>query len=190
MPEATKPEAVKKEAKRAPAGHAAAPRAHGAVHRHAAPHAAAAHAAHAAPAAHRAAAHAGAAEHGRYVEAIGRRKTAVARVRITAGTGTMTVNGKDPKNYFTLPRLVAAALAPLKELQLADLDVTVKISGGGINAQAEAIRHGLSRAIVLKTPEWKPRLRAVGYLTRDSRMVERKKYGLRKARRAPQWAKR
>ncbi len=64
------------------------------------------------------------------------------------------------------------------------------VSGGGINAQAEAIRHGLSRAIVLVDAAWKPRLRAMGYMTRDSRMVERKKYGLKKARRAPQWAKR
>lgn len=126
----------------------------------------------------------------RYTEAIGRRKTAVARVRIMAGHGKMTINDKDAKSYFALPRSLAAAIAPLKNLQLNDIDVTVKISGGGISAQAEAVRHGLARAIVLKNPEWKPRLRAMGYLTRDSRMVERKKYGLKKARRAPQWAKR
>lgn len=134
--------------------------------------------------------HAAVAPKGRYTEAIGRRKTAIARVRISAGVGKVTVNGKEAKTYFVLPRLLAAAIAPLKELQLGDLDVSVKISGGGTSAQAEAIRHGISRAIVMKTPEWKPRLRAMGYLTRDSRMVERKKYGLRKARRAPQWAKR
>lgn len=126
----------------------------------------------------------------RYTEATGRRKTAVARVRIMAGQGKFTVNGKDPKSYFTLPRLVAAAIAPLEQLQLKNFDVTVHVSGGGINAQAEAIRHGLSRAIVLVDAAWKPRLRAMGYMTRDSRMVERKKYGLKKARRAPQWAKR
>lgn len=165
-------ETVKKEVKHASAHHAAAA-SHTASH--ATPHAA--HATHAAP-------------KGRYTEAVGRRKTAVARVRIVAGHGKVTVNGKDIKTYFTLPRLVAAATAPLKELQMADVDVTVKVSGGGMNAQAEALRHGLSRAIVEKTPEWKPRLRAMGYMTRDSRMVERKKYGLKKARRAPQWAKR
>jgi small subunit ribosomal protein S9 len=128
---------------------------------------------------------------GRYTEATGRRKTAVARVRIFEGTGRVTVNDKDLKGYFTLPRLMAAAISPLVDLKLADsFDMTVHVSGGGIHAQAEAIRHGLSRAIVLKSPEWKPRLRAVGFMTRDSRMVERKKYGLKKARRAPQWAKR
>ena len=169
---ATIKEPVKKEAK----PHAPARAAHRT-------HAAAA----SAPAAHVAAA---ATPHLRYTEAIGRRKTAIARVRIMAGDGKMTVNGKDAKSYFTLPRLVMAALAPLKELQLSDIDVVVHVGGGGINAQAEAVRHGLARAIILKTPEWKPRLRAMGYVTRDSRMVERKKYGLRKARRAPQWAKR
>ncbi|MGC9599583.1 MAG: 30S ribosomal protein S9 [Minisyncoccia bacterium] len=131
-----------------------------------------------------------AAPEGRYSEAIGRRKTAVARVRIMAGKGKVTVNGKEPTQYFVLPRLLAIALAPLRELKLDDIDVSVKIGGGGISAQAEAVRHGISRAIVVRTSEWKPRLRALGYLTRDSRMVERKKYGLKKARRAPQWAKR
>ena len=103
----------------------------------------------------------------------------------------MLVNGKEPKHYFFLPRLLAAAVAPLREMNLLkDFDVTVTVRGGGISAQAGAIRHGISRAIVRHTPDWKPRLRATGYLTRDSRMVERKKYGLKKARRAPQWAKR
>ena len=126
----------------------------------------------------------------RYTEATGRRKTAIARVRIMAGTGKMTMNDKDVKSYFSLARQAAAAMAPLKELQLGNFDVSVHVRGGGINAQAEAIRHGLSRAIILTDSQWKPRLRAVGYVTRDSRMVERKKYGLKKARRAPQWAKR
>ena len=130
------------------------------------------------------------AKKGRYTEAVGRRKTAIARVRISAGTGKMIVNGKDPKAYFTLPRLVAAARSPLEQLKLDEYDVSVKVSGGGIHAQADAVRLGLSRAIIAKSPDWKPRLRTMGFLTRDSRMVERKKYGLRKARRAPQWAKR
>jgi small subunit ribosomal protein S9 len=127
----------------------------------------------------------------RYTEAVGRRKTSIARVRITAGgTGKMTVNGKTPKEYFTLPRLVQDARSPLEQLKLTEYDVTVLVSGGGIHAQAGAVRLGLSRAIIAKEPDWKPRLRTMGFLTRDSRMVERKKYGLNKARRAPQWAKR
>ena len=147
--------------------------------------------AHHAPAGHAApAAAASALRKSRYVEAVGRRKTAIARVRISSGTGKVTVNGKDLKGYFSLPRLMAAAVSPVKELQIGDLDISVHVSGGGTNAQAEAMRHGLSRAIVLQTPDWKPRLRAMGYMTRDSRMVERKKYGKRKARRSPQWAKR
>jgi small subunit ribosomal protein S9 len=127
----------------------------------------------------------------RYIEAIGRRKTAIARVRLTSGTGKITVNSKTSKEYFTLDRLVAAAIAPLTELQIVDgYDISAHVSGGGIHAQAEAVRLGVARAIVEKTPEWKLRLRAAGYLTRDSRMVERKKPGLLKARRRPQWAKR
>jgi small subunit ribosomal protein S9 len=127
---------------------------------------------------------------GKYIEAVGRRKTAIARVRISAGKGTITVNGKELKSYFTIQRLIATAQAPLEQLKIGDLDVSVKIVGGGIHAQAEAIRLGLSRAIVLQDAAWKPRLRAIGFMTRDSRMVERKKYGKKKARRSPQWAKR
>jgi small subunit ribosomal protein S9 len=141
--------------------------------------------------AHTAAAHKAApAKSHRYTEAVGRRKTAIARVRIMPGTGKFTVNGKEAKAYFTLPRLVADAKSPLEQLKLTEYDVTVVVSGGGIHAQAGAVRLGLSRAIIAKSPDWKPRLRTMGYLTRDSRMVERKKYGLNKARRAPQWAKR
>jgi small subunit ribosomal protein S9 len=127
----------------------------------------------------------------RYIEAIGRRKTAIARVRVSAGDGKVSVNGKAPKEYFTLPRLVAAALAPLVDLKIdGDYDVSAHVSGGGIHAQAEAIRLGIARAIIEREPERKKLLRVSGFLTRDSRMVERKKYGLLKARRRPQWAKR
>jgi small subunit ribosomal protein S9 len=143
----------------------------------------------AAPAHKPAAAHAAAKSH-RYTEAVGRRKTAIARVRIMPGTGKMTVNGKTPAQYFTLPRLVQDARSPMDQLKLTEYDVTVVVTGGGIHAQAGAVRLGLSRAIIAKIPDWKPRLRTMGFLTRDSRMVERKKYGLNKARRAPQWAKR
>ncbi|MDE2019449.1 MAG: 30S ribosomal protein S9 [Patescibacteria group bacterium] len=127
----------------------------------------------------------------RYIEAIGRRKTAIARVRIVNGTGKVSVNGKESGQYFVTPRIAAAALAPLDDLKIREtFDVSAKVSGGGIKAQAEAIRLGIARAIVEKNEAWKKRLRVSGYLTRDPRMVERKKYGLKKARRRPQWAKR
>lgn len=129
--------------------------------------------------------------HGKYIEAIGRRKTSIARVRLFEGSGKMTVNGKDVKQYFPLARLVADAVAPLTDLKIAgEWDVTAHVSGGGIHAQAGAVRLGVARALVKKSPEWKKLLRASGFMTRDSRMVERKKYGLKKARRSPQWAKR
>lgn len=126
----------------------------------------------------------------RYVEAVGRRKTAIARVRIFPGDGKMTVNEKDVKEYFVSPRQWTAALSPFTDLKIVTFDASAHVNGGGIHAQAEAIRLGLSRAIIVKNPEWKKRLHTVGFLTRDPRMVERKKYGLKKARRAPQWAKR
>ena len=127
----------------------------------------------------------------RYVEAVGRRKTAIARVRISSGDGKLSINEKEPKAYFDLPRLVTIAFSPLSELKIdGTYDVSAHVSGGGIHAQAEAIRLGIARAIIEKNPEWKKRLRVEGMLTRDSRMVERKKYGLKKARRRPQWAKR
>ena len=128
---------------------------------------------------------------GKYIETVGRRKTSIARVRLFEGSGKMTVNDKDAKQYFSLPRLVADAMAPLTSLKIAgEWDVTAKVSGGGIHAQAGAVRLGVARALVEKNAEWKKLLRVFGFLTRDSRMVERKKYGLKKARRSPQWAKR
>jgi small subunit ribosomal protein S9 len=141
--------------------------------------------------AHKPAAHAARAKAERYIEAIGRRKTAIARVRISNGTGKVSVNEKDSKHYFAMPQLAVIAVSPLEDLKIKEnFDVSAHVSGGGIHAQAEAIRLGIARAIVEKNGDWKKRLRVSGYLTRDSRMVERKKYGLKKARRAPQWAKR
>ena len=129
--------------------------------------------------------------HGKYIEAVGRRKTSIARVRLFEGSGKMTVNDKDAKQYFALPRLVADAIAPLTSLKMAgEWDVSAQVSGGGIHAQAGAVRLGVARALVKKDAELKTRLRIFGFMTRDSRMVERKKYGLKKARRSPQWAKR
>lgn len=126
-----------------------------------------------------------------YAEGVGRRKTAVARVRITGGHGGYLVNDKKVDEYFRVFRFQSAAWSPLKELKLADrYSISAKVSGGGPKAQAEAVRLGLARALALKNPDSKNRLRVLGLLTRDPRMVERKKYGLKKARRAPQWAKR
>ncbi len=127
----------------------------------------------------------------RYFEGIGRRKTAVARVRIVPGKGGISVNNMDAKEYFRVQGLHEIISSPLDNLKMADkFDISAKVSGGGINAQAEAIRLGLSRALVLLNPDLKKPLRGLGFMTRDSRMVERKKYGLKKARRAPQWQKR
>lgn len=127
---------------------------------------------------------------GEYKEGIGRRKTAIARVRIMNGTGVFVVNDKSVDAYFQTKQLERVARAPFEETQSSDFDVSVKVSGGGIQAQSEAVRHGLARALVVLEPDARKRLRTLGFLTRDSRKVERKKYGLKKARRAPQWAKR
>ncbi len=127
----------------------------------------------------------------KYYEVLGRRKTATARVRLSLGSGRVTVNDKELKEYFRSPGLEQAALSPLENLKLgAKFDVNVKVRGGGIHAQSEAVRHGLARALTVFNAEFKKRLRNLGFLTRDPRMVERKKYGLKKARRAPQWQKR
>ena len=128
----------------------------------------------------------------RYIEAVGRRKTAIARVRITPATKpSFTVNDKEAKDYFFTEDLKsiaeeAIAKSGIKEKFL----VTVKVVGGGIHAQAEATRHGLSRALVLRDEEIKDVLKKLGFLKRDSRAVERKKFGLKKARKAPTWSKR
>ena len=127
----------------------------------------------------------------KYYQALGRRKTAIARVRLMSGSGRVTVNDKELKEYFREPGLEQVVLSPIENLKLgAKFDVNVKVKGGGIRAQSEAVRQGLSRALTIFNAEFKKRLRNLGFLTRDSRMVERKKYGLKKARRAPQWQKR
>ncbi|MBI2035996.1 MAG: 30S ribosomal protein S9 [Candidatus Liptonbacteria bacterium] len=127
----------------------------------------------------------------KYFEAVGRRKTSIARARIFKGDGKITVNGKDFKVYFPLKKHQTVVRSPLESLNIAEnFSATLKVLGGGITGQAEAIRHSLSRALVKLNPNYKKRLRKAEYLTRDPRAVERKKYGLKKARRAPQWAKR
>ncbi len=127
---------------------------------------------------------------GRYIEAIGRRKTSVARVRVMKGNGTVTVGEMKLADYFQQPRLRDLIMSPFTKLQLTEFDVTANINGGGINSQAEALRLGIARALVKKDESLKKQLRAFGFLTRDPRAVERKKPGLKKARRSPQWSKR
>jgi small subunit ribosomal protein S9 len=127
----------------------------------------------------------------RYFEAKGARKTAVARVRLSPKDGGIKVNGKDYKEYFRDPNLQREVLMPLEAMGVQDkLGVSAMVKGGGVTGQAEAVRHGISRALVIFNSDFRKKLRRQGFLTRDARMVERKKYGLRKARRAPQWAKR
>ncbi len=121
----------------------------------------------------------------------GRRKTSVARVRLVPGEGKIVVNKRDIENYFGLETLKVIVKQPLNLTGTLDkYDVLVSVHGGGYTGQAGAIRHGISRALVQSDAEIKPVLKRAGYLTRDPRMVERKKYGLKKARRASQFSKR
>ncbi len=121
----------------------------------------------------------------------GRRKRSVARVMIQSGQGRVMVNGREVENYFPVEIIRQQALLPLKETQLAGrIDVRVNVFGGGISGQAGALRHGLARALLAYDSGLRPALKAAGFLTRDARKVERKKAGLKKARRAPQFSKR
>lgn len=131
-------------------------------------------------------------EAGRYLEAKGGRKTAVSRVRLfTKGHSGITVNGKDFKEYFREGDLQETVLRPLAVMNMVkELGVTALVNGGGSRGQADAVALGIARALTLLDVDFRKKLRAENLLTRDSRAVERKKYGLRKARRAPQWAKR
>ncbi len=128
----------------------------------------------------------------RYWEAVGRRKTAIARIRLfTKGEKVFLVNGKPLNIYFPILNLQQIAKSALEKMNCSDkFRVITIVKGGGLSAQAEAIRHGISRALVKFNQDFQKRLRRVGYLTRDSRMRERKKFGLKRARRAPQWQKR
>jgi len=128
----------------------------------------------------------------RYYEGIGRRKTSVARVKLfTKGDRSMQVNGKTVDDYFSTPAQRLAAQAALQRMNVEEkFRVEVKVMGGGKSAQADAIRLGSARAMLEFNQEFRKRLKKAGYLTRDARKVERKKPGLKKARRAPQWSKR
>jgi len=129
---------------------------------------------------------------GKFVGAVGRRKTATAKIRLyKSGAGAFMVNGVKADKYFKEEELFSIISQPLKLVGLAaDFNITANISGGGKKAQAEAVRHGIARALLLVNEELRPSLKAKGYITRDARKKERKKPGLKKARRAPQWAKR
>ena len=126
-----------------------------------------------------------------YINATGRRKSSVARVRIKSGKGKITINNKDIEEYFGLATLKQIVRQPLVLTNtLEKFDVYVTVNGGGLGGQAGAIRHGIARALVKANEEYKGVLRTAGLLTRDPRMKERKKYGLHKARKAVQFSKR
>ena len=121
----------------------------------------------------------------------GRRKSAIARVRLVEGSGKITINGKDIDEFFGLETLKVIVRQPLTVTNTTDkYDVICSVQGGGFTGQAGAIRHGIARALNEANPEYRPELKTNGFLTRDSRMKERKKYGLKKARKAPQFSKR
>ena len=127
-----------------------------------------------------------------YMYGTGRRKSSVARVHLfPAGTGKITINGRDIDEYFGLETLKMVVRQPLNTTHtLGKVDIEATVEGGGVSGQAGALRHGISRALLLVNPEFRPLLKKAGFLTRDPRMKERKKYGLKAARRAPQFSKR
>jgi small subunit ribosomal protein S9 len=127
----------------------------------------------------------------KFHEGVGRRKRSTARVRVAMGTGAMMVNERPLSDYFPRTGDMDAILAPLRDTGFeGKLDVSVKVSGGGVTGQTGAVRHGLARALVKMDPELRPTLRRGGYLTRDAREKERKKPGLKRARKAPTYTKR
>ena len=126
-----------------------------------------------------------------YYEGVGRRKTSTARVRIYPGNGQFLVNDKPAEEYFTRLGDMEKILAPLRAAEMeGKLDVSVRVNGGGVTGQAGAVRHGIARALLVMDPELRPVMRSSGHLTRDARMKERKKPGLKRARKAPTYTKR
>ena len=127
-----------------------------------------------------------------YVYGTGRRKSSVARVHlIPGGSGRITINGREIDDYFGLETLKLIVRQPLNTVNVTDkVDIDCTVSGGGVSGQAGAIRHGIARALLLMDESFRAPLKAAGFLTRDPRMKERKKYGLKAARRAPQFSKR
>ncbi|MCD8377036.1 MAG: 30S ribosomal protein S9 [Oscillospiraceae bacterium] len=127
-----------------------------------------------------------------YFYGTGRRKSSVARVHLFEnGTGAITINGRDIDDYFGLETLKMVVRQPLNTVGLMGrVDIEATVSGGGVSGQAGALRHGIARALLEVNPDYRAALKAAGFLTRDPRMKERKKYGLKAARRAPQFSKR
>ena len=127
-----------------------------------------------------------------YKYGTGRRKSSVARVHLFEnGTGAITINGRDIDDYFGLETLKMVVRQPLNSTDtLGKVDIVATVEGGGVSGQAGALRHGISRSLLQVNPEFRPILKKAGFLTRDPRMKERKKYGLKAARRAPQFSKR
>ena len=126
-----------------------------------------------------------------YFYGTGRRKQSVSRVRLYPGTGSITINGRDIDDYFGLETLKLIVRQPLDTTDtLGKVDIVATVTGGGVSGQAGALRHGIARALLLASEDNRPILKKAGFLTRDPRMKERKKYGLKAARRAPQFSKR
>ena len=126
-----------------------------------------------------------------YFYGTGRRKQSVARVRMYPGSGGITINDRDIDDYFGLDTLKLIVRQPLELTETTSrFDIVIRVNGGGVTGQAGAIRHGISRALLIYNEETRPLLKKAGFLTRDPRMKERKKYGLKAARRAPQFSKR
>ena len=127
-----------------------------------------------------------------YYYATGKRKSSIARVRVYPnGSGSIEINGKPAKEFFSVSTQLGTILEPLEKLEQAkNVNITVVVSGGGVTGQAQAIRHGIAKAMVEMDQNFRPMMKRSGFLTRDARKVDRKKPGLRKARRSPQWAKR
>jgi small subunit ribosomal protein S9 len=127
----------------------------------------------------------------KYIETVGRRKTSVARVRTTPGKSGLTINGKELAAYFPTDELRGIVMDAFKKSEIPEkFETTIKVVGGGIHSQAEAIRHGIARALTAHTPELRKKLKDLGFLKRDPRAKERRKFGLKKARKSPQWSKR
>jgi small subunit ribosomal protein S9 len=128
---------------------------------------------------------------GHYFEAVGRRKTATARVRLYTGEGHIVVNGRPAEEYFDREMDILRMCEPLEAVDASqDFDISILVKGGGHTGQAGAIRHGIARALLVADPELRPKMRLGGFLTRDARAKERKKPGLKRARKAPQYTKR
>jgi len=128
----------------------------------------------------------------KYIEGIGRRKTAIARVRLTpASANSVSINDRSVEDYFKTVDLQTVCMEALTKNKLPEkFKITIKVLGGGINSQAEAIRHGMARAMIKYDVELRKKLKKAGFLMRDQRAKERRKFGLKKARKAPQWSKR